>query len=322
MTDQRYAVIELGTRGIRLLVADASASGIDRVVCSTGGFSELGSNRDAAGNIRSDAILHSRKRVSDYVQLAHAKGAGYIEVFATEAVRSAPNKREFIMELAPAAEVVVVSSDQEAYLSLVASVAAFRMDMRPGNTVLVLDQGGGSTELACGMIDEDNTLVLLNQCSLKVGTVELANQLLQAGSTIEGFKCVKDTIKEALQEHCLFDVFKDRPPTAVYGVGSAITQYAQTTEVMNACGNHSTDYHGRKISRVQIDEFVNLAREQSNSSPQFLHCDDHRPIMVAGLLAYQQIMETYGASEIKVSRHGLRYGVLLRMAGYPFRQQP
>src|SRR5215510_15387134 len=55
---ERYAVIEMGTKGIRLLVADISEGSIEQVVHSTGDLSQLGQEVDEAGNISPKSIRH------------------------------------------------------------------------------------------------------------------------------------------------------------------------------------------------------------------------------------------------------------------------
>ena len=62
---KRYGVVEIGTRGVRLLVADASEEGIEQFVFSTGGLSDLGRSADANGNLSKRSI----ERVSRIVVL-------------------------------------------------------------------------------------------------------------------------------------------------------------------------------------------------------------------------------------------------------------
>ena len=317
MSEKRYAVIELGTRGIRLLIADASPSGISRVVYSTGGFSELGSSKDAQGNISRAAIERSRFQVEEYCRMAREKSANSIVVFATEAVRSAPNQKEFARGLESIAKLLVLKPQTEALCSLMASVEAFRDDLHPGDTVLILDQGGGSTEIACGAIDSDGVLILLGRQSLKLGTVALAKQLVESDSLASGFKHVEESIQRELKKHEPFPALRECVPAVVYGLGSAITEFAQIR-----AGNPSPrDCHGKSVSKEGLGQFISLLRSQyCASSVQDLGLDDNKITMIAGALTYHQILDEYHASNIRVSRHGLRYGVLLARAGYPYRK--
>ena len=307
-SDKRYAVIELGTRGIRLLVADASPSGVSRVY-STGGLSELGSSRDAQGNISRAAIERSRAQVEEYCRIAREKSANNnIVVFATEAVRSAPNQEEFAKELNSIAKFLVLDPQTEALCSLMASVDAFRGDLHPGDTILVLDQGGGSTEIACGTIDRAGELRPLGMQSLRLGTVDLAKQLVESDSLIAGFRRVEESIHRELKKHEPFPVLRAYAPTLVCGLGSAIAEVAKIRA-------GSKDYHGQSISKEELGQCINNFRTQyRGSSAQDSDLSDNTITMIAGVQTYYQILEEYHASQIRASDHGLRYGVLLLAA--------
>lgn len=319
MATTRYAVIELGTRGIRLLIADASADGINDIVFSTGGFSELGEGLDAAGNLAASAIEHCRRQVEAYTLVAREHGAEEVLAFATEAVRAAPNQAEFLDALAPFTSVEVIDAQDEALYSLLASVHAFRDALAPGDTMLVVDQGGGSTELACGVIAEDGTLRVQGRRSMPVGTVELIEQLDTADTVGAGIRRVLETVFRAIVKEAPFPTLRAHPPVAVYGLGSAITGFAQQILTQGSERRSLREIHGQRVSRKALDSWLETVTKQAGEvSLARLNLDDAARTRIVGALAYYLILREYQAPAITVSRHGLRYGYLLARAGYPY----
>jgi len=321
--DKRYAVFELGTRGVRLLVADASPSGISRVVYSTGGLSELGRSQDEAGNISEEVIARVRRQVEGYLELARQKGAEETLVFATEAVRSATNQAEFLATLDPLCKVEILENDQEAMYSFLASIEAFKHTLKPDQPILVVDQGGGSLELACGSLDEDRCVKLQGYDSLRLGTVELTRQFSEASTLRGGFGNARDVILAELNQHKTFAPLVNRPPDHVYGLGSAVTQLAQRLRKDGSSHKALHELHGNFIS-IQIIRDLLKATDAELDIPKAkfgdrIGVDGDLSTLLVGVLSYYNILERYRALGITVNRHGLRYGVLLAKAGYPYR---
>jgi exopolyphosphatase/pppGpp-phosphohydrolase len=321
--EKRYAVFELGTRGVRLLVADASPSGISRVVYSTGGLSELGRNQDEAGNLSEDIIARARVQVEGYLELARQKGAEDTLVFATEAVRSASNQAEFLAALDPVCKVEILENDQEAMYSFLASIEAFKHTLEPDQSVLVVDQGGGSLELACGSLDQDRCVQLQGYDSLRLGTVELTRQFFEASTLRAGFENARDLILAELKRHKTFTLLARRPPDRVYGLGSAVTQLAQRLRKDGPSHKSLHEIHGYFISMEIIRDLLKATdAELDIPKSKFgdkIGVDGDLSTLLVGVLSCYNILERYRAEGITVNRHGLRYGVLLAKAGYPYR---
>ena len=321
--DKRYAVFELGTRGVRLLVADASPSGIGQVVFSTGGLSELGSGRDQANNIAEDVIARVRQQAEEYLSRAREHGAEEIFVFATEAVRSAANQAEFLAALAPVCNVEILDNDQEARYSFLASVEAFKHVLHPDESVLVVDQGGGSLELACGSLDEDSVIKLQGFDTLRLGTVELTRRFAEARTLRKGYENANSLIRSELERHKIFPLLTDRPPTQVYGLGSAITELAKRLHKDSSARKSLQELHGLFISTKLIRDLVAATDAELNTPKSKLGdrigVDGDLSTLLGGVSSYYQILEKYRAEGITVNRRGLRFGVLLGKVGYPYR---
>lgn len=176
----RVGVVDCGTNSTRLLVAErgegaARGEGAERVdgaapraVMRTERVTGLGRGRDPNGRLQPEAIDRVCAALSDYREVLVEHDVERVRAVATSAARDAPNRDEFIERASDAlgTSVETIDGDTEAALSfagasvgLAAAVSACESNepatTQPlaGRTALVVDIGGGSTELAVGTLD-------------------------------------------------------------------------------------------------------------------------------------------------------------------------
>ena len=172
------AAVDCGTNSIRLLIADAG---------SNGGLAErerrteivrLGQGVDATGEFHPDALARTFAAVDDYADLVRAAGvpAERIGFVATSASRDARNRELFFAGIRDRLGVTpeVISGDREARLSFTGALSGVRPDDEP---VLVMDIGGGSTELITGSATGE----VRSAVSLDIGSVRMTERFLGAG---------------------------------------------------------------------------------------------------------------------------------------------
>jgi len=174
------AAIDCGTNSIRLLVADLQV--VDGVIALTDVHREmrvvrLGEGVDATGQLSSAAIERTRLALTDYAATLRAAGAARVRMAATSATRDASNRDEFVQmvtaTLGQAPE--VVTGAQEAELSFRGAVGDLDPETGP---FLVVDIGGGSTEMVVGSV-VDGQISIAGQLSLDIGCVRITERLLQ-----------------------------------------------------------------------------------------------------------------------------------------------
>ncbi|MEO8424642.1 MAG: DUF501 domain-containing protein [Actinomycetota bacterium] len=149
----RVAAIDQGTNSIRLLVVEppAHAGGDPTELSRDMVITRLGQGVDRTGRIDPDALRRTVEVLARFSRRARALHAERIRVAATSAVRDAENREEFagaVRELA-GSELEVISGEREAGLSLLGGTHGLTPDLAPP-PYLVLDIGGGSTELVVG----------------------------------------------------------------------------------------------------------------------------------------------------------------------------
>src|SRR5262249_46514971 len=140
----RVAAVDLGTNTTRLLVADVDCDRVDEVV-RRGVVTGLGHGVDASRRLRPDSVGRVHAVLAEFRREADELGAERSLAAATSAVRDAANGSEFLrgVERRFGFPTRLLSGDEEAALTR-RGVGAV------DESTLVLDVGGGSTELILG----------------------------------------------------------------------------------------------------------------------------------------------------------------------------
>lgn len=316
---KRYGMIEIGTRGIRLLVADASRLGIHRIEHSTGELSNLGREADEAGHLSASSIRRVKQIVAQYIDSAEKKGAVEILAVATEVARTAPNRHMLHEEIGKIVPLQILDKEREAAYSLIACVDAFQRDLIADSTLLVIDQGGGSTELIYGDVSGEGEIVLRGLAALPLGTVALSRIFVSSPTVEAGMAGVRDAMKRELTAGEHFDALYQLPPTMAIGLGSAITAYLKSV-VAQQEGHEPTlkSLHGRTIDMNEVSAYIERigpVLTGLNRKPGDMEADSRLTTVIGGIIGFDEISKYYRVGEMRLSRHGVRYGALAWQAG-------
>jgi exopolyphosphatase / guanosine-5'-triphosphate,3'-diphosphate pyrophosphatase len=157
----RLACVDIGSNTTRLLVAEVDGGGVWRELMTQRAYTLIGKQTGESGELPPKLIAHVAEVVSTQVRLAREMGADDIMIVATAAVRGAPNKEKLVKTILDRTDVPVrvLSGHEEAQLAFVG--ATKRLGAPADGTIVVIDVGGGSTEIAIGTVDDgpswDNT---------------------------------------------------------------------------------------------------------------------------------------------------------------------
>lgn len=147
----RVAAVDCGTNSIRLLVADVDTATATQVDLDRRmEIVRLGQGVDRTGRLAPDALARTLAALAGYSHRASALGVERTRMIATSATRDAANRDDFVGGVVEVLGVPpeVVTGDEEARLSFTGATRALPGDV-PG-PYLVVDIGGGSTELVLG----------------------------------------------------------------------------------------------------------------------------------------------------------------------------
>lgn len=175
---RRVAAIDCGTNSVRLLIAEDAAPRF-AVVARDLRLTRLGQGVDATGRFAPDALARTLDAVAEFAAAIEAAGVDSIRFVATSAARDASNREEFFAGVRDrlGVEAEIISGDEEARLSFTGALAVAEHVEWP---VLVVDIGGGSTELVLGGPDADGVPGVLAARSLDMGSVRMRERLLQS----------------------------------------------------------------------------------------------------------------------------------------------
>ena len=192
MSDLR-AAIDVGTNSTRLIVLDGDGGTVAREMRIT----RLGKGVDERGHLDDQALERTLDTIGAYRDQWRDLGVddAAVRIGATSAVRDASDRDRFfdgVRELT-GLEVDVLSGEEEAALSFLGATAA--VDAR--RPVVVLDIGGGSTELVAGN-DEDEVVA---SYSMQLGSVRLTERILTDDPpTREQIDAARQEVDERLTE--------------------------------------------------------------------------------------------------------------------------
>ncbi|MFT3876994.1 MAG: Ppx/GppA phosphatase family protein [Propioniciclava sp.] len=169
----RVAAVDCGTNSIRLLVAEAAPQpGGFREVHRDLRLTRLGQGVDATGEFHPDALARTMAACDEYAAMLGEFGVGRVRFVATSAARDARNRDEFYAGVRArlGVDAEIISGDEEARLSFDGALSAIPDAQTPA---LVMDIGGGSTELVSGRPGAP-----LRGISLDMGSVRLRERFL------------------------------------------------------------------------------------------------------------------------------------------------
>ena len=297
MRGVRVAAVDLGTNTTRMLVADVEHGLLDALVRREV-ITHLGESVDRRRILLPTAIARVRNVLVDYRREAEALGAERVLAVGTSAVRDADNGEAFLGEVEWSYGFVtrLLDGGEEAELML-RGVAS---DLTLGAGTLVIDIGGGSTELVTTGSER-----LEWATSTEAGSVRLTERFIHS-----------DPPSETELAACAAHVRTLLPPLEIgraVGVAGTIT----TAAAIEADGAPTVHRHRLRTESV-TGILERLAALPLAERRKVAGLDPARaPVIVAGLVVLRTILERYGLDSIEVSERDLLHGAALAAAELP-----
>ena len=295
----RVAAVDIGTNSTRLLVADVddgSVRELDRRLEIT----RLGEGVDERRILLPQAIARVRNVLADYRRAAEEGGAARTLAFATSAVRDAENGEAFLGEIewSYGFRTRLLSGDEEALLTF-RGVSAGRA-LAPDT--LVVDVGGGSTELILGGPGGVGF-----HSSLDLGCVRLTERF---GTD---FDACAAYVREALAGRLPANL---HPQTAI-GVAGTITTLA--TLDLGLDEEDPELVHGHRLSAAtvaeQTERLEGLTVEEIRAL-RGMH-PERAPVITAGAVVARGTLAHFGLDGLEVSEHDIMHGAAFAAAELP-----
>lgn len=308
----RYAAIDIGTVTCRMLVADVDAAGAIHEVDREYAITNLGEGVDAAGVLAPAAILRTVETVGGYCAVRDRlaeQGAPIVKTIAvaTSASRDAENSDEFVQRLAKLGVVLsVIPGSKEAGLSFSGASCDF-----PGQDLMVVDIGGGSTEMVVGRAGQAPAWAH----SFDIGCRRVTEKFIRtdppASDELDRAReWVSQQLARRLGEAGKAGITPERL-VAVAGTATTVVAVRDQMRVYD-----STKVHKALVTRQQLDrQYAELAAMPLEQRSQVVGLDPGRaPVIVAGLVIMQAVMDAVGVDGFTVSETDILHGIILDAA--------
>lgn len=292
------AAIDIGSNSLLLTVVDDS----DRILHDEARVVGLGRGLGDRGLIAPDRIKVADGVLREYVRTAQTHGVDPIDIraVATSAARRAMNAQTWLQRVQRklGMRVRIISGDEEARLTW---RGALRDLALPEGPVLVVDLGGGSTELVLGEGSR-----VLSRGSLEIGSVRLTEKYLGIGvHDPAGLGHLRKEVEIEVAKLTIHPA-----PRIVIGVAGTTTTLAAMAKGIATYDSEAV--HGSKLTRTDLARFIDALlplqpeqrRELAAVSPE------RADYLLAGAVILERVLATSRRQAYVVSDRGVRFGLL------------
>jgi exopolyphosphatase / guanosine-5'-triphosphate,3'-diphosphate pyrophosphatase len=306
----RVGVVDLGTNSTRLLVADVD-DGAVREVDRRLTITRLGEGVDERRLLLPTALARVRNTLSDYRRALEAKGAERTLAVATSAVRDAENGEAFLgeVEWSYGFDTRLLSGHDEALMTF-RGVSAGREVV---DGTLVVDVGGGSTELVLG-----GPGGVAWHDSLDLGCVRLTERFLRSDPPEPAeLDAARAQVHALLAER----VPADTRPTRAIGVAGTVTTLAVLSLGLDEEDPALVDGHELSSAWIagQVERLAAMPVEEIRGL-RGMH-PDRAPVILAGAVVLAETLGHLALETLEVSEQDIMHGAALAAAELPERPE-
>jgi exopolyphosphatase/guanosine-5'-triphosphate,3'-diphosphate pyrophosphatase len=299
------AVIDIGTNSTRLLVArveDGTVEQIERRSTVT----RLGQGVDSSGRLADEAMQRVHYVLAEYREAIDECGADPVVALATSAVRDSENGDDFRADVKErfGFDLRTLTGDEEAQLTFLGATSARDDGDQP---TLVIDIGGGSTELVIGRPGGGDASF---HVSTQAGSVRQTERHLHDDPpTAEQLEALRRDVRDIIEDGAPEDV--RRRVTRGIAVAGTATQLAHV-DVGSADGS----VHGHMLEldslRATLDRLASVPLEERRRTPGL---DPKRaPTILTGAAILVEVLSAFGLARVEVSETDILHGAALTAA--------
>ncbi|MCF8504347.1 MAG: Ppx/GppA family phosphatase [Caulobacter sp.] len=319
-----YAALDLGTNNCRLLVATPTQGGF-RVVEAYSRIVRLGEGLTLTGRMSDEAMDRALAALTVCAEKVRRRKCVRIKAIATQACRQAENGEEFIARVASETglRLQIITPKEEAQLSVAGCVNLLD---RQAEAALVVDVGGGSTELSWVDLKGQGLdarprqfapwkLPIKAWLSVPIGVVTLAERFPEAGDDVQGwFRAMVEAVKERIAAFPHAEPFREVFVTGrahMVGTSGAITSLAGLH--LDLPRYDRTRVDGLWMTRGECEATTDklLAWTPQERADQPCIGADRADLVLAGAAILQAVQEMWPCERVRVADRGLREGLLM-----------
>ncbi|TDU05759.1 exopolyphosphatase/guanosine-5'-triphosphate,3'-diphosphate pyrophosphatase [Streptomyces sp. 846.5] len=301
----RLGVLDVGSNTVHFLVVDAHPGAAPVPAYSHKIELRLAELLDADGAIGEVGVERLVEMVASSMRVAEDKGVEEVLPFATSAVREAVNGEEVLkrVQRETGVELQVLSGGDEARLTF---LAARRWYGWSAGRLLLLDIGGGSLEIACGLDQQPDAAV-----SLPLGAGRLtAGWLPGDPPEAEDVRKLRRHVRAEIAR-TVAEVVRLGAPDRFVGTSKTFKQLARIT---GAAREADGPYLPRKLTRGSLAAWVPRLTSMTAGQRALLPgvSEGRARQLLAGALVADGAMDLFGVDELDICPWALREGLILR----------
>lgn len=300
----RRAVVDIGTNSTRLFVAEVAGGRVGEVLERHTEITRLGAGVDSGGQLSEEAMERVYSVLDEYRRLIDRHDVTGAVAVLTSAVRDAANGEAFASAVRDrwGLEPHVLTGDEEARLTFLGATSERATD---DTATLVIDIGGGSTELVIGKGREMDYHV-----SNQAGVVRQTERHLHSDPPRESerealARDVREILRAGVPEP------RRRGATHAIAVAGTATSMASIAQELEPYDPDKVEGYVLSASECRsICERLAALTLAERREVRGLH-PDRAPTIVAGAIILLETLALFGMGEVEVSEHDILRGAVL-----------
>ncbi len=303
------AAIDVGTNSIHMVVVRIQPQiPAFTVIAREKETVRLGERCPQTGDLTPEAMTRALEALQRCLTLSQIHQAEVTIAVATSAVREAPNGTEFLQRVAAETGLVVdlISGVEEARCIYLGVLSGMELNQK---SHIVIDIGGGSTELILGDGDEPQYL-----SSTKVGAVRLTQEMITTDPVSHAEYDWLRAYLQGMLEWPTHDLRQRLRRQSVPMIGTSGTIEALFLLHAQITGSPPPQpLQGQKLTRTQVQNLVQKLRHLSDQQRrEQLHLPPKRSeIILAGAMILQEAMQLLNCDQITYCERALREGIIV-----------
>lgn len=316
MTPRRAAVIDVGTNSVLLTIA-TRADGPEatpprlRAELERATITRLGQGVDQTRQLAPAAVERTLACLGAYGEEVRRAQVDRVALVGTSALRDVAGAEAFRDEASRlvGAPLEVISGPREAELTFRGSLSGLGVE----GPVLVFDIGGGSTEIIAGEIAPGGRTQLLRAHSYDVGSVRLTERHVRTDppspAELDAVRADIQSIWHAPGAPSWSESVQHELPTTV-GVAGTVTTLAALAQGLTSYDPERV--HGASLQAADIEALGRKLAELPLAERQKLPGLEppRADVIVAGAVLCAEVLRLLGASTLRVSDRGVRWGLV------------
>ncbi|MTJ23141.1 Ppx/GppA family phosphatase [Dolichospermum sp. UHCC 0352] len=308
--NQMIAAIDIGTNSLHIIVVKIEATLPSfTIIAREKETVRLGDRNLITGELKPEVMMKAIACLGRFKTLADSLGTNSIVAVATSAVRESPNGQEFLQQIETEVglSVDLISGPEEARRIYLGVLSGMEFNNKPH---IIIDIGGGSTELILGDSEEPRSLT-----STKIGAVRLTGELIASDPISETEFKYLQAYARGMLERSVEEVqgkLKIGDSPQLIGTSGTIETIA-TIHAREKLGLVPSTLNGYQFSLQDLRTWVNRLRKMTNVERATVPGmpEKRSEVILSGAVILQEAMTLLGVQSVTVCERSLREGVIV-----------